>query len=59
MSFEELTAIVDPHDPAIDRWDFVRVATEVLFVERRGFSGSLPAPTSADWVRTSESCPVR
>lgn len=59
MSFEELRAIVDPHDPAIDRWDFVRVATEVLFVERRGFSGSLPAPTSTDWIRTSESCSAR
>lgn len=59
MSFEELTAMVNPHDPAIDRWDFVRVATEVLFVERRGFSGSLPAPTSSDWRRTARGGPAR
>ncbi|WP_162824496.1 nucleoside-diphosphate kinase [Peterkaempfera bronchialis] len=58
MAFDELTAIVDPHDPAIDRWDFVRVATEVLPVERKGFGGSLPAPVSADWVRTAAESPA-
>ncbi|MEU3608331.1 hypothetical protein AB0E83_23225 [Streptomyces sp. NPDC035033] len=59
MSFEELSAIVSPHDPAIDRWDFVRVATEVLAVERKGYGGSLPAPTSVDWVRTAGEGPAR
>ncbi|QMU71833.1 nucleoside-diphosphate kinase [Streptacidiphilus sp. P02-A3a] len=53
MSFAELTAIVSPDDPAVDRWDFVRVATEVLPVERKGYNGSLPAPTSVDWKRTA------
>lgn len=59
MSFDELIAIVDPHDPAIDRWDFVRIATEILPMERKGYSGSLPAPTSVDWVRTAAEGPAR
>ena len=59
LSYDEMTAIVSPDDPAVDLWDFVRVATEVLPMERKGFGGTLPAPTSVDWTLTSASTAAR
>ncbi|MEV8511993.1 hypothetical protein [Dactylosporangium sp. NPDC051484] len=50
LRWDELAAVIDPADPATDVWDFVRIATEVLPMERPGLAGTMPAPTSQDWI---------
>lgn len=50
MSWEELVAMVDPADPAIEFWDFVMVATEVLVAERPGQRDVFPPTTPAQWA---------
>ncbi|WDZ85841.1 hypothetical protein [Micromonospora cathayae] len=49
LSWTELCHLIDHRDPRVDIWDFVRVATEVLPMERPGHTGLMPAPTSGDW----------
>jgi hypothetical protein len=51
LTWDELAAIVDP---TVDVWDFVRIATEVLPMQRPGLTGTMEAPTSSDWTARSK-----
>ncbi|MFI7537284.1 hypothetical protein [Streptosporangium sp. NPDC049376] len=53
LSFDELAGLIDPDDPDVDIWDFVRIATEVLPAERLGCGDLLPATTASDWGTVS------
>jgi hypothetical protein len=55
LSWAELTSLLDPADPTTDVWDFVRIGTEVLPMERPGATaGTMPSPLSADWIARAE-----
>ncbi|WP_341718650.1 nucleoside-diphosphate kinase [Micromonospora sp. FIMYZ51] len=58
LSWDELVSVVDPAEPDLV-WDFVRIATEVLPMERPGFTGTMPAPTSAEWMMRANQRAVR
>lgn len=49
LTWDELCALLDPADPAIDIWDFVRIATEVLDADRPASADLLPPSSAAEW----------
>ncbi|MFB9735687.1 hypothetical protein ACFQE4_13765 [Streptomyces thermocoprophilus] len=51
LSWDELCGLLDPADPAVDTWDFVRVATEVLDADRPASADLLPPSSAEEWRR--------
>ncbi|MFE5871391.1 hypothetical protein ACFQ6V_22490 [Streptomyces roseifaciens] len=49
LSWEELVTLLDPAEPAVDVWDFVRIATEVLDADRPASADLLPPSSAAEW----------
>ncbi|GAA2422402.1 hypothetical protein [Streptomyces glaucus] len=49
LSWDELCGLLDPADPAVGTWDFVRVATEVLDADRPASADLLPPSSAAEW----------
>ncbi|WP_320777272.1 nucleoside-diphosphate kinase [Streptomyces sp. CRN 30] len=49
LSWDELTALLDPASPKIEVWDFVRIATEVLDADRQASADLLPPSSAAEW----------
>jgi hypothetical protein len=53
LTWERLTAIMDPRSPRVGLWDFIRVATDALPAERDSCGGLIAAVTAADWLARS------
>ncbi|MYX97491.1 hypothetical protein GT045_22410 [Streptomyces sp. SID486] len=49
LSWDELGTLLDRSDPAVDFWDFVRIATEVLDADRPASADLLPPSSAAEW----------
>lgn len=49
LTWDELGTLLDPADPAVDVWDFVRIATEVLDADRPASADLLPPSSAAEW----------
>ncbi|MGW1075975.1 hypothetical protein [Streptomyces sp. NPDC002537] len=49
LSWDELGALLDPAEPAVGVWDFVRIATEVLDADRPASADLLPPSSAAEW----------
>ncbi|MEV5873790.1 hypothetical protein AB0L75_06055 [Streptomyces sp. NPDC052101] len=49
LSWDELGTLLDPADPAVDVWDFVRIATEVLDADRPASADLLPPSSATEW----------
>ncbi|MFH8337106.1 hypothetical protein [Streptomyces sp. AM6-12] len=53
LSWDELCTLLDPADPAVEVWDFVRIATEVLDADRPASADLLPPSSAAEWRTTA------
>jgi hypothetical protein len=42
LPWDSLCAIIDPHAPGVNRWDFITVASELIRLERLNVSGLMP-----------------
>ncbi|MFC5215333.1 hypothetical protein [Streptomyces coerulescens] len=49
LSWDELSMLLDPTDPAVGTWDFVRIATEVLDADRPASADLLPPSSATEW----------
>lgn len=49
LTWDELCGLLDPTDPAVDTWDFVRIATEVLDADRPASADLLPPSSAGEW----------
>jgi nucleoside diphosphate kinase len=50
LSWSELTSMIDPADPNVNRWDFITVASNVIPYEREIDSPAVPAADASKWV---------
>lgn len=51
LSWDELSALVDPADRDIDIWDFICVVCDILPMDREAAADFPRSPGAADWAR--------
>ena len=54
VRWDELCALVDPTDPAVDPWDFLCVTSELLPLDRDAPPFILPRADHEEWARRAE-----
>ncbi|WP_328315958.1 hypothetical protein [Streptomyces sp. NBC_00388] len=49
LTWDTLCTLIDPSDPGLGIWDFVRIATEVLDADRPASADLLPPSSGEEW----------